>query len=128
MDQYNQEVNGSVSLCRDGSLHITAEADKERYHFHVLTTQDNYTVYLCECLVDNLCVPDEPQHATSGVRVNDLVSARVEIPMLLDEYYGPDRYRTDLFRRLIQEAWKKPSEVKSSIDSLLTEAICNEEL
>jgi hypothetical protein len=113
----NNEINGSVSLCADGSLYCTAEYGYDTHIFHILTTKDAYTVYLC--------CPETGREISSGVRVTDVVSARVEIPGLLDEYLGPEEERNYIFRELIEKAWRDPSETKDKIDACVTESICD---
>tara|TARA_Y100000296_G_C5008950_1_gene174097 strand:- start:106 stop:477 length:372 start_codon:yes stop_codon:yes gene_type:complete len=112
----NQEIDGRVSLCADGSLYCTADYGHDTYIFHVLTTHEAYTVYLC--------CPETGEHLTSGVRATDMVSGRVEIPSLLDEHYGPDMIRNETFRGLVEKAWRDPVEIKDNIDAMVTESIC----
>jgi hypothetical protein len=102
------DVSGSATVLGDGSVLIEARVgDYDSIEIKLESYEEYYVLRFDAPLM------------MGGIRVSDLIEARVEIATVLREYYGFDEEEIFLCKIVIDKAWREPSEVYDNIKELV---------
>ena len=101
-------ISGSVAVERGGDIHIASLVGDTEINFKVEAYEEHYVVYF---------------PSMSGIRITDVIEAKVEIASVLRESYGYDEDELDACKCCIERAWREPSEVYCNIQELISEEL-----